>query len=159
MKLIMAISLASLMMVFGVWPAYAKDCKGVSFPAQAQVEGKPLVLNGLGLRQATVLKVNVYVAALYVNSASGDPQTILQSATPKQLILHFLRDVDGGDLNEAWDEGFANNAREQLPTLKDQIEKLKGWMTDMKTGRRPLAPRHCLHSGNRIVIESSATVT
>ena len=50
---------------------HGKDCKGVSFPDQAQVEGSALTLNGLGLRQATMLKVNVYVGALYVAKTSS----------------------------------------------------------------------------------------
>ena len=33
--------------------AQGRECNGVSFPDQAQVEGSSLSLNGLGLRQAT----------------------------------------------------------------------------------------------------------
>ena len=47
--LMLAIVVAAL--VAGV--ANAKECKGVNFPDQAQVEGSNLMLNGLGLRQAT----------------------------------------------------------------------------------------------------------
>ncbi len=135
-KWVVALGLASLIVLWGVWPAYAKACKGVSFPDQATIGGSSLTLNGLGLRQATVLRVNVYVAALYVASASGDAQAILKSATPKQLILQFLHNVSAKELAEAWDEGFKNNAKEQLPALKERIEKLKGWMADMKVGHR-----------------------
>jgi hypothetical protein len=39
------------------------------------------------------LKVNVYVAALYVANVSSDPHTLLGSNTPKELILHFLHNV------------------------------------------------------------------
>ncbi len=116
--------------------AHGKECKGVNFPEQAQVEGSTLTLNGLGLRQATVLKVNVYVAALYVVKASPDANAILGSNTPKELILHFLRNVSRAELNKAWDEGFASNAKEQLPVLKERMEMLKDWMADMKTGQR-----------------------
>jgi len=128
--------LISVSTAFGAEVAHGKECKGVNFPDQAQVEGSTLTLNGLGLRQATMLKVNVYVAALYVAKASPDANAILGSNTPKELILHFLRDVKGADLNKAWEEGFVNNAKEQLPALKERIETLKGWMADMKTGQR-----------------------
>jgi hypothetical protein len=70
----------------------------------------PLVLNGLGLRQATALKVSVYVAALYVPRASTDANAIIGASTPEQLILHFVRNVSRSDLTKAWDEGFAANA-------------------------------------------------
>ena len=57
----------------GAGVAHGKECKGVNFPDQAQVDGSTLTLNGLGLRQATMFKVNVYVAALYVAKTSNDP--------------------------------------------------------------------------------------
>jgi hypothetical protein len=44
--------------------------------------------------------------------------------------------VDAGDLNDAWEEGFEINAKEQLPALQQRIERLKTWMADMKTGQR-----------------------
>lgn len=128
--------MVSLITAFSVEVAHGKECKDVNFPDQTQVEGSTLVLNGLGLRQATMLKVNVYVAALYVAQTSTDANAILAANTPQELILHFLRNVGGADLSKAWEEGFASNAKAQLPALKERIEKLKGWMTDMKTGQR-----------------------
>jgi hypothetical protein len=116
--------------------AHGKECKGVTFPDQAQVEGSSLTLNGLGLRQATFLKVNVYVAALYVAKTSSDPAAILGSGTPSELILQFVRDVGADDLRKGWSEGFEKNSKGQLPALKDRIAMLNGWMADVKTGER-----------------------
>ena len=136
MKRHLLFMLVGAVAAFSVGVAHGKECKGVSFPDQTQIEGSTLVLNGLGLRQATILKVNVYVAALYVAQASTDANTILGANTPKQLILHFLRDAGAADLSKAWEEGFENNAKAQLPALKERIETLKSWMADMKTGQR-----------------------
>jgi hypothetical protein len=116
--------------------AHGKDCQGVNFPEQAQVNGSTLRLNGLGLRQATFLKVNVYVAALYVANVSSDAQTLLGSNTPKELILHFLHSVSDDELKKAWEEGFEHNAKAQLPALQERIAMLKSWMVDMKSGQR-----------------------
>jgi hypothetical protein len=126
----------STVTLFGAGVASAKECNGVSFPDQNQVAGGALTLNGLGLRQATMLKVNVYVAALYIANVSADADAILGADTPKEIILHFVRDVDAGELREAWEEGFEKNAGDQLSTLKDRIGKLKGWMADMKNGQK-----------------------
>ena len=128
--------LVSLMIMLRVGTVAGKECQGVTFPEQTQVQATPLTLNGLGLRQATMLKVNVYVAALYVGQQSTDAQAILASNTPKQLVLHFVRDVESADLKKAWDEGFAQNAKAQVPALKERIEQFKGWMVDMKSGQR-----------------------
>lgn len=129
-------TLTSMILALGVGAADGKECKGVNFPDQAQVEGSNLTLNGLGLRQATMLKVSVYVAALYVAKASTDPNTILGSDTPKELILQFVRDVGADDLRKGWDEGFEKNAKGQLPALKERIETFKGWTADIKSGQR-----------------------
>jgi len=132
MKRNLSVMLIGVIAVCGVEFAYGKECKGVNFPEQAQVDGTNLTLNGLGLRQATMLKVNVYVAALYVAKPSNDANAILASNTPKELILQFVRNVSASDLNKAWDEGFDK----QLSAFKDHLATLKSWMTDMKTGDR-----------------------
>ena len=115
----------------------------VGFPDQASGDGHTLALNGLGLRQATALKVNVYVAALYVTQASTDANAILGAPSAKQFILHFVRNVSRSDLTKAWDEGFQANAADQLPSLKARIEKLETAMTDMKSGERLLLGGPC----------------
>jgi hypothetical protein len=135
MKRNLLFGLVSVVTVFGIGVAHGKDCQGVTFPEQVQIDGSALTLNGLGLRQATILKVNVYVAALYVAKVSSDPHALLASNTPKELILHFVHNV-GDDLKKAWEEGFEHNAKEQLAVLKERIEMLKGWMTDMQSGQR-----------------------
>jgi hypothetical protein len=116
--------------------AQGKECKGVSFPDSAQVDGATLTLNGLGLRQATMFKVNVYVAALYVAKTSNDSGAILGSNAPSELILQFVRDVGAADISKGWEEGFAKNAKAELPALKDRIAMLEGWMVDVKSGQR-----------------------
>jgi len=116
--------------------AHGKECKGVNFPDQAQVDGSNLTLNGLGLRQATAFKVNVYVAALYVAKTSSDPNALLGSNTPIELTMQFVRNVGADDLRKGWGEGFENNAKSQLPALQERIGTFNGWMTDVKTGDR-----------------------
>ena len=136
MRVAQTLSAAALLAALAAAPARGKECKGVEFPDQTQAGGTALVLNGLGLRQATAFKVDVYVAALYLAQRSADANAILASNTRKELILHFVRDIDGADLIQAWQEGFENNAKARLPALGERIERLKGWMADMKTGQR-----------------------
>ena len=116
--------------------AHGKECKGISFPDQVQVDGTALTLNGLGLRQATMLKVNVYVAALYVPKATTDANALLGSNAPYELVLQFVRDVGASDIAKGWDEGFEKNSKAQLPALKERIATFNGWMADVKTGQK-----------------------
>jgi Chalcone isomerase-like len=136
MKRNLLLVLVSVMTACGVGVAYGKDCQGVTFPEQVQLDGGTLRLNGLGLRQATFLKVNVYVAALYVAHVSSDAPALLGSNSPKELILHFLRNVSDDDLKKAWEEGFEHNAKAQLAVLHERIKMLQSWMVDMKSGQR-----------------------
>ena len=128
--------LGLVVVAFGAGVAHAKECKGINFPDQAQVEGTTLALNGLGLRQAMAFKVNVYVAALYVVKTSSDTNALLGSNAPSELILQFVRNVGADDLRKGWSEGFEMNSKDQLSALKDRIATLNGWMTDVKTGER-----------------------
>ena len=121
-------------LALGTGIAHGKECKGVNFPDQVQVDGSSLTLNGLGLRQATAFKVNVYVAALYVAKTSADANALLGSNTPSELVLQFVRSVGADDLRKGWSEGFEKNSKGELPALKDRIAMLNGWMADVKTG-------------------------
>ena len=136
MRRSLPVVLVSAMLALRVGTVSGKECHGVTFPEQTQVQTSPLTLNGLGLRQATMLKVNVYVAALYVAQQSADANAILAANTPKQLVLHFVRDVHSTDLKEAWEEGFEHNAKAQLPALKERIAQLQAWMVDMQSGQQ-----------------------
>jgi hypothetical protein len=149
------IPLTAAILAATVGLAQAKDCAGVTFPDQAQVAGSSLTLNGLGLRQATFLKVSVYVAALYVAQPGTDAKALLESETPKQLTLQFVRAVDSDELVEAWAEGFEHNAKAQLPALKDRITKLEGWMTDVEVGDR-LSFTYTPGSGLEVSVKGTA---
>jgi len=125
-----------IMAILATGVAFGKECKGVNFAEQVQVDGRTLALNGLGLRQATAFKVNVYVAALYVTKTSGDSAAILGGNAPRVMVLHFVRDVGADDIRKGWTEGFEKNAKGELPALKDRIATFNGWMSDLKTGQR-----------------------
>ncbi len=113
-------------------PAAAATRAGVTLPDQVEVAGKTLQLNGLGVREATVLDVDVYVAGLYVTEKSGDPAKLLGSDQPWRLTMKFVRDVERGKMTEAFDEGFEKN--DAGPALAARLDKLKGMMTDVKEG-------------------------
>jgi hypothetical protein len=128
------ISLLSL--AAGLSQAQDRTCRDVRFPEHIQVNGADLTLNGLGVRKATFLKINVYVAALYVSKPLRDGTALINSETPQQLTLQFVRDVDAGDLRKAFLEAFERDAATQSPPMQERIAKLNAWMTDVKKGQR-----------------------
>ena len=121
-----------LLAVSAAIPIGAAQLAGVTLPDQAEVGGRELVLNGLGLREATVLMVDVYVAGLYVEKKSSDPAAILPADQAKQLVMRFVRSVGKEKLTEAWTEGFDKNAGDQRAALASGLATLNGAMTDVK---------------------------
>ena len=71
-------------------PVIAAECVGVTHPGKTVAGGAELTLNGLGLREATVFNVDVYVAALYLEKRLSSGQEILDSSGPKKLVLKFV---------------------------------------------------------------------
>lgn len=113
---VMALGLAS--------PALARECEGVELPNAVTVEGTRLVLNGMGVREATVFNVNVYVAGLYLENRSRDGNAIAAAEEKKRLVLRFVYEVDGADIREAFQEGF----RQAGGGDQAAIRRLTGWM-------------------------------
>ena len=118
----------------GALPALGADCIGVQFPDHVKVGNNDLVLNGLGIRKATIFSVKVYVSGLYLPERSGNDEQILTSDQPWQQVLHFVHDVDASDIRDAFDDGFKNAAGNNLEALRERIEALKTEMIDFKTG-------------------------
>lgn len=135
----MGIRLACIALAVGLTmassPLHAAQCDGVKFPDQVTVAGEPLVLNGLGIRKATIFRINVYVGALYLTHRSGNAAAILNSDQPSEIVLHFRWHVTAGELRDAWNEGFAHSAKGQLPALRARIATLDGWMNGVGSGQ------------------------
>jgi hypothetical protein len=123
-------------MVLMVNPVHAAECLGVTLPDRFELGNESLVLNGMGARLATMLKVKVYVAGLYLRVRSSDPKTIISTDQPRHLELHFVRDVDRKEITDAWTEGFKTNAGDKFASLADEIKTLNDAMTDLPKGSR-----------------------
>jgi len=100
----------------------AASLAGVTLPDSQQVAGKSLVLNGLGLR--TKMMVKVYVAGLYLEQKSSDPNAIMKSDTPKQIVMKFVHGASKSQMADAFNDGFRDNAPDAVKTMKPDIDKL-----------------------------------
>ena len=138
----------TLLLATAAADAQEASCRDISFPRHLQVNGSDLTLNGLGVRKATFLKVNVYVAAYYVGRPGHDAEPLIAAEGPQQLTLQFVRNVGVGDLRKAFLEGFE---RVHAAGLEERVARLNGWMTDMKTGQRLIFVR-LPHSGVQITV-------
>ncbi len=119
---------------FFVQPLLAETVAGVTLPETSQVEDTDLVLNGIGIRKATWFKVKVYVAGLYLTTKSNEPESILDSSSPKRLVMQFVRDVEADKLTNGWTEGFKKNVTD-LSALQKRLDQFNGYMSDIQDGQ------------------------
>lgn len=106
---------------------------GVTMPDRVTVGGQSLVLNGMGLREAT-LGIDVYVAGLYVQHPTSDPASLIDARQPKQLVLKFVHDVGHDKIVKAWHEGFAKSATVPMSRLRPYIAQLDAWTPSFSDG-------------------------
>jgi chalcone isomerase-like protein len=125
-----------LLLILIAAAAQGKECEGVDFPDHVEVAGTSLTLNGLGLQKATFFRVDVYVAALYVAATSGDPNSLINSDRPQELIVHFLRGVGVEDLRKEWSRDFMHVAPDRPISLMKRVATLNTWLSDVKRDER-----------------------
>jgi Chalcone isomerase-like len=91
--------------------ACAADLNGVAMPDTRMADGTQMQLNGIGLRTYSVLRIPIYVAGLYLERRSDNPDAIIHSTETKLLDIRFLRDVDAEAARKAWLDGFEGNCK------------------------------------------------
>jgi hypothetical protein len=113
---------------------HAAEIAGINFNETLKLGNKDLVLNGLGLRQATIFKIKAYAGALYLEKKSSDGEAISKSPEDKVVMMHFLRDVDQKKIKETYNESFENNCENNCAQLKPTLEQMTSQFSDMKKG-------------------------
>jgi Chalcone isomerase-like len=91
--------------------ARAADLNGIAMPDTRVADGTPVQLNGIGLRTFSVLRIPIYVAGLYLERRSDNPDAIMRSTETKLLDIRFLRDIDAEAARKAWLDGFEGNCK------------------------------------------------
>ncbi len=110
----------------------AATLAGVTLPDTAQVGSTALLLNGVGLR--TKFFVKVYVAGLYLDHKSSDPNAILKSDAPKRIVMHFVHSASKSQMSSAFDESFTDNTPDARKSQQSDIERLFAALDPVKDG-------------------------
>jgi hypothetical protein len=117
-------------------PAFAAEINGVKFADTAQVAGRELKLNGLGMR--TKLFVKVYAAGLYLPEKKREVAEVLKLDGPRRVTLVMMRDVSSEDFGKAYMDGLdANLEPAEKARLASHIAKVGdmfGRMEGLKKG-------------------------
>ncbi len=87
--------------------AVAVELAGVPFEDRVSVDGKPLQLNGAGIRYKAVFKV--YAAGLYLEKKANTPEAVWTQPGPKRMSITMLRDIDSAELGKLFSRGMEDN--------------------------------------------------
>jgi hypothetical protein len=145
--------------------ARAAELYGVELPERLERAERTLVRNGMGTRTATVFRVPIYVAGLYVEAPdadgdavpitrpasdrgalapardatppAGDAAAILASTGLKAIVMQYLYTISDADMRKGWDYYFAENcpARDCSP-YRTQIDAFMSHVSAVEPGRR-----------------------
>lgn len=117
-------ALAGVLLTCAPLTAAAEDtCAGVALPTQGDAFGAKLVRNGLGVREATFLNVDVYVAGLYVPHKTRSVDEILKQDKPKLIVLKFVRDVSREDMTKALTDALRNNVGDEFAAVHKHLSR------------------------------------
>jgi hypothetical protein len=121
--------------IVSVWTAArSAELDGVQLPDTLQVVGKMLHLNGYGLRTYSILGIHIYVASLYLEHLSTNPEEIIRSPETKLLLVRFERSVGADQARKAWHDGLVNNCKAPCQLDPKDVEEFLTDIPAMRTG-------------------------
>lgn len=128
---VLAWALCALMSTVVLAPAAARTVEGHRYDEQLTLDGKPLLLNGAGVRQVVWFKG--FTVGLWVGQRSSDEDRLMAQDGPKRLRMALLVDnisseelvkaLHGGVIKRV-DEAERERMNPRLETLARQIRAL-----------------------------------
>lgn len=125
-----------------------RQCEGISLPEKIQSLGETLVLNGLGMRRATFLKVHVYVGGLYLSAPTRNAAEALKPSRSKELTLHFVRNVSRKEIADAIRDGLSEIPHVNVEAAHGHVRSMERYLGDLPTGtvlQLAFKPKEGLH--------------
>lgn len=114
--------------------ARAAEPGGVQLPDTLEVNGRRLILNGYGLRTYSILGIHIYVAGLYLEHPSTNPEQIIHSPETKLLAIRFVHDVTADAARKAWRDGFADNCVAPCQLDPNDVARFLAYVPAMRDG-------------------------
>jgi hypothetical protein len=114
--------------------AHAAELDGLPIPDTLQVEGRTLHLNGFGLRTYSVLDLHIYIASLYLEHPSNNPDAIIRSPETKLLTVRFERGIGADRARDAWRENLENNCVAPCHLDPQDVERFLSLVPAMHAG-------------------------
>jgi hypothetical protein len=114
--------------------ANAAELEGVQLPNTVQMNGKTLYLNGFGRRTYPILGIHIYIAGLYLEHLSTNPDEIIQSPEVKLLTVRFERSVSADDARNAWRKNLERGCTAPCRLDPEDVERFLSQVPAMRAG-------------------------
>ena len=124
----------SVIIVSFCFVAHAAELDGIQLPDKLQVDGKTLYLNGSGLRTYSILNLHIYVASLYLEHPSTNPDEILRSPDTKLMTVTFERGISEDRARNAWRENLETNCPAPCHLESADVERFLSLVPAMNAG-------------------------
>lgn len=112
------------------------EVAGIHFPERVSAGGTNLIINGAGVRRATIFRVKVYAAALYVRERTTSTADVLRTDRPKYFVAVMKRDVSRDDSAPAFREGVERSAGNDVAAIRSEIVAFERWIPSMREGQQ-----------------------
>jgi hypothetical protein len=124
----------SALMGLATTGAWAAETNGIKFDDNMTVGGKPLVLNGLGVRHKVV---KVYAVGLYLTEKKGDTAGVLALTGPKRFRIVSMREMTSEELGQAFLTGINKNLdKDEKSKYVSQLVKFGELFNEVEGGKK-----------------------
>lgn len=103
---------------------WAFTYEDVPYEDTITVDGKTLKLVGVGLREVTIFRVDVYTAGFYAEHPTCNLDELINKEQTRVIRLHFLRDVSASKMRSKLSASFKKHTpKDATPDLRAKVKK------------------------------------
>ncbi|HET9764895.1 MAG TPA: chalcone isomerase family protein [Casimicrobiaceae bacterium] len=120
--------------LFTAATAHGIELEGVRLDDRITLAGRPLVINGAGVREKLLLKI--YVVALYLPKSAGNVAGVFCRA-PRRIQMNMLVSASADEIVDALLDTMADNSSSaELAAIKPQTDRLVALIRRFKAVRK-----------------------
>ncbi len=120
--------------LFAAATAHGIEVEGLRLDDRISLAGRPLVLNGAGVREKLLLRI--YLVALYLPKPAGDVAGVF-SLAPRRIQMNMLVSASAGEIVEALLDTMADNSSPaELTAVKPLTDRLVALILRFKAVRK-----------------------
>jgi len=141
-------------------PATAGELAGVSMDDTRQIGEMTANLTGMGIRTRTFLKVKVYVAGLYMEDPTDDPQQIVSADETKGIFIQAIGPTMKAEaIKDALWTGFDANTDDRSEDLQKRMETVTEFFTEPAKKGDSFAFTYVPGKGTTVLVNNEAVGT